>query len=47
MCIWCVIELQAWDVTAGGCNLNQQLEVIASQQPEIKAGPAGKTWLSQ
>ena len=40
---WCNIELQAWDASASGCNLNQQLEVIGSQQPEIKSGTFGET----
>jgi len=42
--MFCVnLELQAWDITAAGCNLNQQLEVIGSQLPEIKSGTVGET----
>jgi len=35
------LELQAWDTTSAGCDLNDQLEIIGSKQPEIKTGTAG------
>jgi len=43
VCLVC-LELQAWDVTSACCNLNEQLEIIGSQQPEIKTGTVGKTY---
>jgi len=43
LCIVVNLELEAWDAAAAGCNLDQQLEIIGSQQPEIKPGSAGKT----
>jgi len=37
------LELQGWDVTSAGCNLNEQLQIIESQQPDMKSATAGET----
>jgi len=42
-CVFCIgLELQSWDSSSAGFNLNEQLRTIGSQQPDVKSGTAGE-----